>query len=155
MSDDRLRHYEGVLSATHVLEYPYTRSVGTVIGTFLAGLKEGRVLGIHSSTGVLVPPPEFDPVTCETLTELCDVADRGTVTTWSWVQVPRAKHPLQKPFAWALVRLDGCASALLHAVDAGSEDRMKTGMRVKVRWKAERTGMISDSECFAPEGGAS
>jgi len=155
MSDDRLRHYQGVLSATHVLEYPYTRSVGAVIGTFLAGLKEGRILGIHSSTGVLVPPPEFDPATCETLTELCDVADSGTVTTWSWVREPRGKHPLQKPFAWALVRLDGCASAMLHAVDAGSESAMKTGMRVKVRWKAERTGMISDIECFEPEGGKS
>jgi uncharacterized OB-fold protein len=155
MSTDKLKHYEGVLSATHVLEYPYTRSVGTVVGTFLAGLKEGRMLGIRSSAGVLVPPPEFDPETCATLTDMCDVADRGTVTTWSWVREPRAKHPLTKPFAWGLVRLDGCASAMLHAIDAGSEDRMKTGMRVKVRWRAERTGMISDIECFEPEGAAS
>jgi uncharacterized OB-fold protein len=155
MSQDKLRHYKGVLSATHVLEYPYTRSLGTVVGTFLAGLKEGRVIGIRSSEGILVPPPEFDPATCETLTDLCEVGDAGTVTTWSWVGEPRAKHPLQKPFAWALVKLDGCASALLHAVDAGSEDRMKTGMRVKVRWRENRTGMISDIECFEPEGASS
>ena len=45
MSEDKLRHYQGVLSAIHTLEYPYTRSVGTVIGTFLAGLKEGRIIG--------------------------------------------------------------------------------------------------------------
>jgi uncharacterized OB-fold protein len=139
-----------------VLEYPYTRSVGTVIGTFLAGLKEGRILGIRSkSGGVLVPPAEFDPVTCETLDDLCDVADTGTVTTWSWVSTPREKHPLQKPFAWALVRLDGASTALLHVVDAGSEDRMKSGMRVKARWRDEKKGLISDIECFVPEGAAS
>lgn len=153
MSKDKSRHYEGVLSAVHTLEYPYTRSVGKVIGTFLAGLKEGRILGVRSrSGGVLVPPSEFDPVTAETLTDLCDVADCGTVTTWTWVAEPRAKHPLQKPFAWALVRLDGASTAMLHAVDAGDEGSMKTGMRVKARWREHRTGMITDIECFTPEG---
>jgi uncharacterized OB-fold protein len=101
--------------------------------------------------GILVPPSEFDPATAESLTEMVDVADAGIVTTWSWVTEPRAKHPLQKPFAWALVRLDGAESAMLHAVDAGTEGAMKTGMRVKVRWRAERKGMITDIECFEPE----
>lgn len=152
MSQDKLRHYEGVLSAIHVLEYPYTRSVGRILGTFLAGLREGRLLGIRTASGeILVPPSEFDPVTCESLEDMCDVADAGVVTTWSWVAEPRDKHPLKKPFAWALVRLDGAANALLHAVDAGDEGRMKTGMRVKVRWAAERKGMITDIECFEPE----
>lgn len=155
MSQDKSRHYQGVLSAVHTLEYPYTRSVGKVIGTFLAGLRDGRVLGIRRPGGeVLVPPSEYDPVTAESLTEMVDVADAGVVTTWSWVAEPRAKHPLQKPFAWALVRLDGASTALLHAVDAGSEDAMRTGMRVKARWKAERKGMVTDIECFAPEGQA-
>lgn len=152
MSHDKARHYQGVLSAVHTLEYPYTRSVGKVIGTFLAGLRDGRVLGTRRSSGeVLVPPSEFDPATAETLTDMVDVADAGVVTTWSWVAEPRAKHPLQKPFAWALVRLDGASTGMLHAVDAGSEAAMKTGMRVKARWRAERKGLITDIECFEPE----
>lgn len=152
MSQDKLRHYEGVLSAIHALEYPYTRSVGRVLGTFLAGLRDGRLLGTRTASGeILVPPSEFDPATCETLEDMCDVADCGVVTTWSWVAEPREKHPLRTPFAWALVRLDGTANSLLHAVDAGDEGRMKTGMRVKVRWAAERKGMITDIECFEPE----
>lgn len=157
MSKDKQRHYQGVLSAVHTLEYPYTRSVGKVIGTFLAGLRDQRILGSvrPGAKGALVPPSEFDPATAETLTEMRDVADTGTVTTWSWVVEPRAKHPLQKPFAWALVRLDGAGSSLLHAVDAGDEARMKTGMRVRARWRPERTGMITDIECFVPEEAAS
>jgi len=152
MSHDKLRHYQGVLSAIHTLEYPYTRSVGTVIGTFLAGLRDGRIIGIRDARGgVLVPPSEFDPQTAETLSEMTDVGDSGVVTTWSWVEEPREKHPLQKPFAWALIRLDGATSAMLHAVDAGSEARMKTGMRVKAKWRAGRKGMITDIECFEPE----
>jgi hypothetical protein len=40
---------------------------------------------------------------------------------------------------------------MLHAVDAGSEQRMLTGMRVRPRWRAETAGEIRDVECFEPE----
>lgn len=53
-----------VLVAPHVLEYPYTRSTGTIIGTFLAGLGERRFFGVRGADGrVLVPPVEYDPST--------------------------------------------------------------------------------------------
>ena len=39
------------LVATHVLEYPYTRSVGPVIGRFLAALKDGRIEGVKTRDG--------------------------------------------------------------------------------------------------------
>ena len=38
-----------------------------------------------------------------------------------------------------------------HAVDAGDPARMRTGMRVRPRWRAERVGSIRDIECFEPE----
>ena len=53
-------------SAERVLEYPggYTRSVGPVIGRFLTGLRDGRILGVRLADGrVLVPPTEYDPAT--------------------------------------------------------------------------------------------
>ena len=79
------------------------------------------------------------------------MGDAGVVTTWAWVVTPRAKHLLEHPFAWALVRLDGADTALLHMVDAGDEARMSTGMRVRVRWRDERKGHITDIACFEPE----
>ena len=79
------------------------------------------------------------------------VGQAGVVPTWSWVYEPRDKHPLSRPFAWALVKLDGADTALLHAVDAGSIERMETGMRVQVRWASERVGRIEDIACFVPE----
>jgi uncharacterized OB-fold protein len=140
------------LSAPHVLEYAYTRSVGPIIGAFFTGLRDGKILGIRTPGGrVLVPPQEYDPETSETLTELVEVGQAGVVTSWAWEPSPRPNQPLDKPFAWALVRLDGADSAMLHAVDAGDESRMRTGMRVRVRWAAERTGNIQDIACFEPE----
>jgi uncharacterized protein len=141
-----------VLSAAHRLEFPYRRSVGPVLGRFLAGLRDGRIEGVRAQDGrVIVPPQEHDPATAEPLTEWVPIGPGGVVVTWAWIAEPLRNQPLDRPFAWALVRLDGADTPMLHAVDAGVEDAMRTGMRVRVRWRAERVGDIRDIECFAPE----
>ncbi len=140
------------LTAQYVLEYAYRRSVGPVLGRFFAALRDGRILGVRTQAGrVLVPPTEYDPETGEAVADLVEVGQAGTVTTWSWVAAPRPGQPLVKPFAWALVRLDGADTAVLHAVDAGAPERMQTGMRVRARWREQRTGEMADLACFEPE----
>ncbi|WP_194925186.1 Zn-ribbon domain-containing OB-fold protein [Catenulispora pinisilvae] len=141
----------------HVLEFPggYTRSTGPVIGRFLTGLRSGRLFGVRMPDGrVLVPPTEYDPQTAAALgtadEDWVEVGPAGTVTTWTWVDDPRPDHPLDRPFAWALIRPDGADTALLHAVDSGSKAAMATGMRVHPTWRAERTGAVKDIACFAP-----
>ena len=148
-----VREENGVLTAPHVLEYPYRRSVGPVLGRFFTALRDGKLVGVRTKQGrVLAPPAEYDPETGAAVSDqFVDVGPGGVVTTWSWVTRPRAKQPLDRPFAWALIRLDGADTAMLHAVDAGDPSRMKTGMRVVPRWRAERTGVITDIECFTPE----
>ena len=143
---------EHAFVAPHVIEYAYRRSVGPVLGRFFTALREGRIEGVRTASGrVLVPPQEYDPETGEAVGDFVPVWTSGVVTTWCWVRTPRAKAPLQRPFAWALVRLDGADTALLHAVDTGDESRMRTGMRVRARWRDERKGEIHDIACFEPE----
>jgi uncharacterized OB-fold protein len=140
-----------VLVADHAIEYTYTRSTGPVIGAFLTGLRDRKVVGIRAADGrVLVPPVDYDPLTSEDLTELVDVADTGTVTTWAWNDEPRAGQPLDRPFAWALVQLDGADTGLLAAVDVPDASAISTGLRVKARWADERVGSIRDLVCFVP-----
>jgi hypothetical protein len=146
-----------VLSAPLVLEYPFRRTVGRVQSAFLTGLREGIVLGIRARDGrVVCPPVEYDPVTGDELDEIVQVGEEGTVTTWSWEPEGRPNQPLDHDFAWALVRLDGADTALLHAVDAGAVSAMTTGMRVRIRWRvrADRQGDITDIACFEPTGDA-
>ena len=140
-----------LLTAPSIIEYPFKRTTGPIIGGFLTGLREGILVGSKGSDGrVHVPPLEYDPDTHEPLTELVEVGPAGVVTTWAWVHQPLPKAPLDHPFAWALIQPDGAASALLHAVDAGSIERMSTGMRVTPRWRREREGHINDIECWEP-----
>lgn len=139
---------------THRIEFPYTRTLGPVYSAFLTGMRDGTILGVRARDGrVLCPPTEWDPATGEALdVKLVEVGPGGTVTTWAWVAAPSAKHPLDHPFAFALIRLDGADTGLLHAVDAGGMHAMRTGLRVVPRWRSERVGHITDVEAFVPEG---
>ncbi len=133
------------------IAFDYTRSLGPVLSQFMTALRERRVLGARGADGrVHAPPFEYDPVTSRPPSELVEVGSAGTVTTWSWQPSPVTGQPLDRPFAWALIRLDGADTAMLHAVDAGAAAAMRTGMRVQVRWAAERVGSIRDIECFEP-----
>lgn len=145
-----------MLTSAHVLEYPYSRSVGPVVGGFLTGLRDGRILGASSSVGVVVPPTEYDPVTAEPTGDLVEVGPGGTVESWAWVSEPAPQHPLDHPFAWILVRLDGAATAMLHVLDAGSPDAVSTGMRVAADFVGEedRVGRIQDIRAFVPASGS-
>jgi uncharacterized OB-fold protein len=149
-----------VFTSQHALEYPggYTRSTGPVIGRFLTGLRDGRLLAVRLADGrVLVPPTEYDPSTSLPVDpdgdHWIEVGPRGTVQAFTWVASPRAgKHGLTKPFAFALIRPDGADTALLHAVDCGAADAIRIGMRVAPRWRAERVGSITDIEAWVPLG---
>jgi hypothetical protein len=132
--------------------FPYKRSLGPVIGRFMTALTEQRILGIRSGDQVLVPPTEWDPATGAELDadDLVDVGPAGTVVSWTWVPDPTEQHPLDVPFAFALIQLDGASTPLLHALDAGSRDAVSTGMRVAPRWRGRRTGRINDIVAFVP-----
>ncbi len=139
------------MAATWKLEFPYRRSVGPVIGAFLSALRDRRVVGVRTAAGrVLVPPFEYDPDTGDALSEMVDVGSSGVVEHAAWVPEPLRGHPLDRPFAWALVRLDGADTPLLHAFDCGSAAEGRAGARVRIRWRAETSGHLSDIECFEP-----
>ncbi|MFJ9363191.1 Zn-ribbon domain-containing OB-fold protein [Nocardia sp. NPDC101769] len=140
-----------ILSAPLRMQFDYTRSTGPIIGRFLTELRSAKVVGVRGSDGrVIVPPAEFDPATGEALSEFVGVSDVGTVQTWSWVAEPLPGQPFDRPFAYALIKLDGADTAILHAVDVASPSDIATGMRVRARWAAERTGDIHDIAAFEP-----
>jgi uncharacterized OB-fold protein len=146
----RTEDHEPPLSAPLKLSFDYTRSVGSVLGQFFTALRSRHVVGVRGSDGrVPVPPAEFDPVTYAPLTEIVPVASVGTVVSWTWQPAPLEGQPLDRPFAWALVKLDGADTPLLHVVDAGSSDAISTGARVHVHWADEPVGAITDIAYFA------
>ena len=142
------------LRAPLIIEYPFTRTVGPVLSAFFTGLREQMVLGIRRSDGsVLVPPVEYDPDTAAELTELVEVGTSGEIITWAWEPTPDERQPLDRPFAWVQVRLDGADTPILHVLDVATIDEVATGARVRIRWAEAREGSILDIACFELEDG--
>ncbi len=150
-----LNDQDRALHAEHVLQFPYRRATGPILGRFFTEIRDHqRLLGVKTaSQGVLCPPVDVDPDTLEDLSvdDLVEVGPAGRVTTWTWLEEPRPGNPLERAFAWALIQLNGADSAILHAVDVGNESAMKTGMRVVPRFRDALKGDINDIVCFVPE----
>ncbi|HEX9064353.1 MAG TPA: OB-fold domain-containing protein [Streptosporangiaceae bacterium] len=140
------------LHAPLEISFDYTRSLGPTLSEFATALAGRRILGARAADGrVHAPPFEFDPVTGLPPAELTEVGPGGTVLTWTWTDRPLDGQPLDRPFGWALIRLDGADTSMLHAVDAGSAGQMSAGMRVRPRW-SDRSGTgITDIACFEPD----
>ncbi len=140
-----------ILTAPLRNSFDYKRSLGPVGSQFALALRGGRIVGSKGSDGtVSVPPVEFDPVGGAPTTDIVDVAATGTVVTWSWQPEPAAPQPLDVPFAWALIRLDGADTAMLHVVRVDSPADIATGLRVHAVWRPARTGRIDDIAYFSP-----
>jgi uncharacterized OB-fold protein len=138
-----------ILHQAFELGYTYTRSTGPVVGRFLTGLRDRRIVGIKAADGrVIVPPMEFDPDTAEALSEYVEVGQEGEITSFAWVKEPREAHPMDRPFAWAMIKLDGADVPMIHCVAAEGEEAVTTGARVKAVWADETVGFITDIRCF-------
>jgi uncharacterized OB-fold protein len=144
-----VRLENGAYRAPLELTYPYSRTAGTVVTRFLQGLAARRIEGNRTSDGrVHVPPVEFDPVSGERCDEWVAVAPTGAVVSWTWQPEPNEANPLGRPFAWALIRLDGADTPMLHAVAVDTPDEIASGARVEVVWADEPRGAITDISHF-------
>lgn len=138
-----------VLSAPLVLEYPFNRTTGPIIGAYLTALRDRKIIGIKGEDGrVICPPVEYDPRTGAPITEMVQVGTAGEVTSWSWSGTPQEGQALESEHALALIKLDGADTSMLHVVDVSSPDEISVGTRVTARFAEETTGNFDDLICF-------
>lgn len=127
---------------------PFRYAAGAAGSRFLVALRdERRILGSRCVTCacVLAPMRAFCPICSGTDLEELEVGPAGVVQSWT---------TRQDGTLFALVRLDGADTALLHRLLA-VPGRAHCGMRVRALFAAERRGSILDLEGFVPaEGGA-
>ena len=76
--------------------------------------------------------------------EFVPVSDEGIIVAFSVITVPytdpNTGEPKKLPFTAAYIKLDGTDSNILHCLNEGDGSKIRTGMKVKARWAAERKG---------------
>lgn len=135
------------------LHYQY--SAGQSSSRFLRAIEEGKLLGqrcpvdgrVYFPTRGSCPqhgvPIEGEPV---------ELADKGTIVTYSINRVPSENIDLELPYAAIQVLLDGADTVLLHLLGDCNLDDLHMGMRVQAVWKPkEEWGTsIENIRYFAP-----
>ncbi len=135
---------------------PYDYVAGDYRAAYLRGLKEKRILGSRCDrTGrVFVPPVSFSPHAFAPCSELVEVADRGTVTTFCIVNIPVIGRNLELPYVAASVALDGADISIFALIQECKPEEVRMGMRVEAVWRpdGERHGDHEDIQYFRPTG---
>lgn len=141
-----------LLRAPFELAYNYKRSSGPVMSKFFEALGQQKILGTKSNAGkVFSPAAEFDPETNEPLKEMVEVGPGGVVESFSWIENPQHHHLIKEPFAFALIKLDGADTSMLHMVTQCNEADLRIGSRVKANWSEIQEQRITDIKFFTLE----
>ncbi len=135
-----------------VMEFPYKHSTGETVGRFLAGLKEQKTIWGQrvKGQGVVVPPMGYSELDAAGGGEWVAVQDTGVITAAAIVREPIERlHPVDEPFAFVLVKLDGADTAFAH-IARGDLGTLKVGARVQAEWEPddERVGSVRDIAAF-------
>lgn len=130
----------------------YNYPAGETATRFFAALREGRIMATRcSASGISYLPPR---AYCERAFQPCDewvqAGLEGTIEAATIISAAFENLP-KPPYAIAYVRLDGVDTALLNFVRGLSLDpvtdaarRLQPGARVKVVFKAQPEGRITD-----------
>ncbi len=134
----------------------YAWDTGVGIGTYLAGLKKGVILGSHcpSCRKIVVPPRIFCEWCYRPMDEFVPLKDTGTVNTFSLCYVTWDVKRIKEPEIPAVIEIDGASPlhGIMHMLDEVDPKDVRVGMRVQAVWKParQRVGSINDISYFKP-----
>jgi uncharacterized OB-fold protein len=153
-----------VFEMPHVGKARYNYTTGWALGRFLAGLKEGKILGtVCKKCGrVFIPPRMYCSYCFREVDDWVEASGEGTVHTVvaSYIEATRARA--EEPKIVGVIKLDVPGynfddhffPGVLHYICGASDEDVKNmklfGARVRARFKPprQRTGSITDIECF-------
>jgi len=137
------------------LRTAYNWDAGVAMGKFLAGLKQGKILGVRcrKCQRVVTPPRVFCEACFAPIDEWIELADSAVVDSFSICYVRWDASRIEKPEIPAILLIDGADRAgIMHMLGEIEPDKVKIGMKVKAVWKPEkeRAGSILDIRYFRP-----
>ena len=132
---------------------PYQWSVGETVGTFFTEMRDnGHLLGkrCKSCGKVFCPPQDYCEYCFDLMDEWVELGDRGVIKAWTCMEHYYPGMPCDLPFAYALIRIKGADTSLVHILRFTNFDDLAYDAEVKAVWKEDqdREGNIFDIEYF-------
>lgn len=116
------------------LDYDYQASPEE--SRFYRAIAHGRLVGQRCPVcaKVYIPPRGACPVDGVPTHDEVELADTGTVATFSVINVPFPGQRLTPPYVSAYILLDGADIPILHLVNGIDADQVRMGLRVRAKW---------------------
>ena len=132
---------------------PYVYSMGAIGSRFFVELRDNKkIMAIKcpQCNRVYVPPR----LTCArcfvNMEEWVELDGKGALLTYTMVNYPLPIHPVEAPFAYGVIKLDGADTGLTHMLGEVDFADIKIGMRLEPVFKENREGDILDIKYFRP-----
>jgi uncharacterized OB-fold protein len=143
---------EGVtpLTLKGQISVPYNWAVGETGSKFLVSIRDKKkILGAKCSEcdTTYVPPRKNCGRCFVDIDGTVEVSNEGTVEACTVVHYSHPVQPIEPPFAYALIKLDGSDVGFLHIIKK-RVDSVAPRVRVKAKFKDDRTGSILDIDSF-------
>ncbi len=133
----------------------FNYDAGAIRSRFLTEIRDNkRIMGIRCPhcNRVYVPARSICVKCFVNLSDFVEVANTGTVTTYSIVNSSAPYYPSEPPFIYGVIQLDGADTGLVHLIGEANSQEIRIGMRVRAIFKEERIGSILDIKYFKPIG---
>lgn len=146
-----------VLSVNDRLIGNFAWDTGIAIGRYLAGLKEGVILGSYCNQcrRRVVPPRNICEWCYRPMNDFIHIGDTGVINTFSLCYVTWDVKRIKDPEIPAVIDLDGASPlhGIMHKLGEVKPDQITIGMKVKAVWKPaeDREGAITDILYFKPQ----
>jgi len=134
----------------------YAWDTGIGIGSYLAALKEGVLLGSYcrSCRRTVVPPRTVCEWCFRPMSSYVPLKNTGTVNTFSLCYITWDLKRIKEPEISAVIEIDGASPlhGIMHKLGEVDPEDVHIGMRVQAVWKPadEREGAITDILYFKP-----
>ena len=112
--------------------------------------KNNKIMGIKCpKCGEIYVPPKMICFKCfEKMEEWVEVGNKGTVKGFTIITHSTPVMPLEPPFAYALINLDGSTTDIIHLIKETDPKKLKEGIRVEAVFKEKPRKRITDIEYF-------
>lgn len=134
---------------------PYSWTVGSTLSKWYVQMRDDGEIWANRcpSCGTVFVPPKGKCIYCyEDINDWVKLPGTGTIETYTVVYYEEPIQPKKPPIVYAVVKLDGADTGIVHLIEEVDPEKVKSGMRVEavMAEPGDRQANLLDIKYFRP-----